>query len=78
MSGITVAVKGLKPDVRIWTVETEGADAMGRALQAGRVVQIQPTSLAKTLGAPDVAADALRIAQQLVQEARHCHGQGSF
>jgi len=68
MSGITVAIKGLKPDVRIWTVETEGADAMGRALQAGQVVQIQPTSLAKTLGAPCVAADALRIAQQLVQE----------
>jgi threonine dehydratase len=68
MSGITVAIKGLKPDVRIWTVETEGADAMGRALQAGQVVQIQPTSLAKTLGAPYVAADALKIAQQFVQE----------
>jgi threonine dehydratase len=68
MSGITVAIKELKPDVRIWTVETEGADAMGRALQAGQVVQIQPTSLAKTLSAPYVAADALRIAQQLVQE----------
>jgi len=68
MSGITVAIKGLKPDVRIWTVETEGADAMGRALEAGQVVQIQPTSLAKTLGAPCVAADALKIAQQFVQE----------
>jgi threonine dehydratase len=40
---------------------------MGRALQAGQVVQIQPTSLARTLGAPYVAADALRIAQQLVE-----------
>ncbi len=68
MSGITVAIKELKPDVRIWTVETEGADAMGRALQAGHVVHIQPTSLAKTLSAPYVATDALRIAQQLVQE----------
>jgi len=68
MSGITVAVKGLRPAVRVWTVETEGADAMGRALQAGQVVQIQPTSLAKTLGAPDVSADALRIAQQHVRQ----------
>lgn len=67
MSGITVAIKALKPDVRVWIVETEGSDTMGRALQAGQVVQIQPTSLAKTLGAPYVAADALRIAQQLVE-----------
>jgi threonine dehydratase len=68
MSGNTVAIKGLKPDVRVWTVETEGADALGRALQAGQVVQMQPTSLARTLGAPCVAADALRIAQQFVEE----------
>ncbi len=64
MSGCAVAVKGVKPDVRIWTVETEGADTLGRALQAGRVVRMKPTSLAKTLGAPFVAADALKIAQK--------------
>jgi threonine dehydratase len=67
MSGITVAIKELKPDVRVWTVETEGCDAMARALQAGEIVQIQPTSLAKTLGAPYVAEDALAIAQQHVE-----------
>jgi threonine dehydratase len=61
MSGNAIAIKELKPSVRIWTVETVGADAMGRALQAGKVVHIRPTSLAKTLGAPYVAADALRI-----------------
>lgn len=64
MSGVTMALKGLKPQIRVWTVETEGAAALGSALQAGRVVRIQPTSLAKTLGAPYVAADALLIAQQ--------------
>jgi threonine dehydratase len=68
MSGNAVAIKELKPSVRIWTVETEGADAMGRALQAGKVVHIRPTSLAKTLGAPYVAADALRIAQRQVED----------
>lgn len=68
MSGITTAVKSLKPDIRVWTVETEGADALGRALQAGKVVHIQPTSLAKTLGAPYVAANALAIAQQQVAQ----------
>jgi threonine dehydratase len=68
MTGITVAIKGLKPDVRVWTVETDGCDALGRALEAGEVVPIQPTSLAKTLAAPVVAQDALRVAQQHVEQ----------
>ncbi len=64
IAGITVAVKAVRPEVRIWGVETEGADAMARALQAGEVVPMVPTSLAKTLCAPYVAADALRICQR--------------
>ena len=64
IAGIIVAIKALKPDVRIWGVETEGADTMGKALQVGRVVHIQPTSLARTLGAPYVAEDALLLAQK--------------
>ena len=68
MSGVTVALKSLKPQTRVWTVETEGAATLGSALQAGQVVRIQPTSLARTLGAPYVAADALVIAQQHVAQ----------
>jgi len=64
MSGCVIAVKGIKEHVRVWTVETEGADTLGRALQAGHVVRIKPTSLAKTLGAPYVSSDALMIAQK--------------
>jgi threonine dehydratase len=64
LGGVTVALKTLKPEVRVWGVETEGSDTMGQALQAGRVVEITPKSLARTLGAPTVAEDALRIAQQ--------------
>ena len=60
IAGITVAVKAIKPDVRIWGVETEGAQTMGKALEAGKVVQITPNSLAKTLSATYVAEDALR------------------
>ncbi|UCC86578.1 MAG: threonine/serine dehydratase [Anaerolineales bacterium] len=67
IAGITVAVKSLKPNVRIWGVETEGAQTMGKALEAGNVVQITPNSLAKTLSAPYVAEDALRIAQQYLE-----------
>jgi len=64
IAGITVAIKALKPDVRIWGVETEGSDTMGRALRAGKVVHITPMSLAKTLGSPYVAQDALTLMQK--------------
>jgi len=66
--GVITAVKSLKPSARIWTVETEGSDALAQALQAGQVVEIKPTSLAKTLGAPHVAADALAVAQAHVTQ----------
>ncbi len=64
MSGVVTAVKSVKASVRVWGVETEGADAMSRALEASEVVSMQPTSIARTLGAPYVAKDALAIAQQ--------------
>ena len=54
----------LKPEVRVWSVETEGSDTLGQALKAGRLVQITPRSLAKTIGAPVVSEDALAIAQE--------------
>ncbi len=70
MSGIIAAVKALKPGVRIWGVETEGADAMARSLQAGKAVHISPispTSIARTLGSPYVAPDALVLAQRYLE-----------
>ncbi|MHC4637624.1 MAG: threonine ammonia-lyase [Planctomycetota bacterium] len=63
-TGIAVAIQALKPEVRIWGVETEGSDTMGQALRAGKVVQIVPKSLAKTLGSPYVAEDALALMQK--------------
>lgn len=64
IAGLMVAIKNRRPQVRIWGVETEGAPTMGAALQAGRVVQITPHSLAKTLSAPYIAADALTLARE--------------
>jgi len=64
ISGNTVAIKGLKPEVRVWGVETEGAATMKSAMDAGKVVNIKPTSMSRTLGAPFVAQDALTIAQE--------------
>ncbi len=69
MSSVTTAIKSLKPSVCVWSVETEGADALAQALAAGHPVNIKPTSLARTLGAPYAAADALAIAQKHI--ARH-------
>jgi threonine dehydratase len=68
IAGMMLAIKALKPQVRIWGVETEGSDTMGQALTAGRVIQIKPTSLAKTLGAPYIAADALLLAQKYLEQ----------
>ncbi len=68
ISGNTVAIKGLKPQVRVWGVETEEAATMKSALDAGKVVNITPTSLSKTLGAPFVAQDALSIAKEHLEE----------
>src|SRR5271168_910802 len=38
IGGVATAVKSLKPAARVWGVETEGADAMSKALAAGRPV----------------------------------------
>ena len=64
ISGNTVAIKGLKPQVRVWGVETEGAATMKSAMDAGKVVNIKPTSMSRTLGAPFVSHDALTIVQE--------------
>ena len=68
LGGMITALKGVKPEIRIWSVETEGSDTLGQALKAGKVVHIQPTSLAKTLGGPYVAADTLEMAQKHLQK----------
>ena len=68
IAGAAVALKAALPDVRVWGVETEGADAMARALAAGEPVAIAPSSIASTLSAPHVAELTLEHARQLVEE----------
>jgi threonine dehydratase len=66
--GVSTAVKSLKPDVRIWGVETVGADAMSRALAAGQPVELAAiTSIAKTLGAPSASPATLALAQEYLE-----------
>ena len=61
IAGMIVAMKALKPSIRIWGVETDGAQTMKTALDAGHIVNIKPNSLSKTLSAPFVGEDALQL-----------------
>jgi threonine dehydratase len=66
--GVGIAIKSQKPHVRIWGVETEGADSMAQALEAGRVVELPKiTSIAHTLGAPAVSNRTLALAQEYLE-----------
>jgi threonine dehydratase len=67
--GVSTAVKAIKPAVRIWGVETIGADAMSQALSVGHPVELPAiTSIAKTLGAPSVSSRTLAIAQENLED----------
>jgi threonine dehydratase len=67
-SGVASAIKQTNQNIRIWGVETDGADAMHQALEAGHVVQMAAlTSIAKTLGAPAVSEATLRYAQKYLE-----------
>jgi threonine dehydratase len=69
ISGVTVALKALNPAIRVWGVETHGADVMTRSLAAGEPVTLDSiASIATTLGAPTVAARTLAIVRDLVEE----------
>jgi threonine dehydratase len=68
IAGVAVALKASLPEVRVWGVETVGADAMARALAAGEPVEIAPTSIASTLSAPHVSELTLDHVRALVEE----------
>jgi threonine dehydratase len=68
IGGIATAVKTLKPAVRVWGVETEGADCMSKSLAAGKIVTLPAiTSVARTLGAPAPSERTMTIVKNLVE-----------
>jgi len=68
MSGVATAIKTLKPAVRIWGVETEGADCMANSLAAGKIVTLDAiTSIARTLGAPAPSERTFTMATELLE-----------
>ncbi|HWZ31360.1 MAG TPA: threonine/serine dehydratase [Bryobacteraceae bacterium] len=68
MSGVATAVKSLKPSVRVWGVETEGADCMSRSIAASEIITLDSiTSVARTLGAPAPTERTLEMAKRLLE-----------
>lgn len=67
IAGVAAAVRACRPDVRVWGVETEGADAMSRALAAGAPVPTTPSSIVTTLSAPRVSELTLAHVSALVE-----------
>lgn len=64
-AGVARAMKETDPSIKMWAVETIGADAMAQALAAGKPVELAAiTSIAKTLGAPYVTERTLKAIQQ--------------
>jgi threonine dehydratase len=68
MAGVATAVKGLMPGARVWGVETLGCHAMSLALDAGHPVEMEPSSIAKTLAAPWVSAATLAAAREYLED----------
>jgi threonine dehydratase len=68
IAGVATAFRALAPHVRVWGVETEGADAMSRALAAGEPVATPLHSIVTTLSAPAVCDLTLEHARELLAD----------
>ncbi len=62
--GIAAAVKESAPGTRVYGVEPEGSTALSSALAAGRVVPVEPRSIADGLGAPFAGERTLAMARR--------------
>lgn len=68
LAGVATALKSSKPGIRIWGVETEGANSMDQALRSGRPVEIEVTSIVSTLGVPAISDRMLCHAQTFLED----------
>ncbi|MER5441563.1 threonine/serine dehydratase [Streptomyces sp. NPDC002790] len=68
ISGVAAALRALRPGVRVWGVETTGADAMSQALARGGPVPVAVDSRIPTLGAPSVSPLTYDMVRDLVDE----------
>ena len=70
IAGIAAGIKQVRPDVRIFGVEPDGADSMYRSLKVGRAVRMEapPRTIADGLAAPMAGEVCFDIIRQLVEE----------
>ncbi|MGC3002828.1 threonine/serine dehydratase [Streptomyces sp. G35A] len=68
IAGVAAALRALRPGVRVWGVETEGAEAMSEALAAGGPVPVALSSIVSTLSAPSVSRLTYEHVSELVTE----------
>ncbi|GAA2449416.1 threonine/serine dehydratase [Streptomyces glaucus] len=68
IAGVAAALRARRPGVRIWGVETEGAQAMSEALAAGGPVPVALSSIVSTLSAPAVSQLTYDHVSALVHE----------
>ncbi|MYT71345.1 pyridoxal-phosphate dependent enzyme [Streptomyces sp. SID8367] len=54
-AGVATALRAARPGIRLWGVETEGAQAMSAALEAGRPIPVELSSVVSTLSAPSAS-----------------------
>ncbi|MDX3308818.1 threonine/serine dehydratase [Streptomyces sp. NPDC054884] len=68
IAGVAAALRARRPQVRVWGVETEGAQAMSQALAAGGPVPVALSSIVTTLSAPSVSRLTYDHVRALVTE----------
>ncbi|OIK26228.1 threonine/serine dehydratase [Streptomyces malaysiense] len=68
ISGVAAALRARRPGVRVWGVETAGAEAMSAALKAGGPVPVPLSSLVTTLSAPTVCRLTYDHTAKLVED----------
>lgn len=66
LCGAAVALRALKPSIRIYGVEPDSSAAVKLAVESGSVVQVQPKSIADGLGAPYAGSWTLPLASTLI------------
>lgn len=69
-TGVSAAVKALRPQTRVYAVEAEHATPVTAALAAGRVVQVQAhNAFIKSIGGPSVVPGLWPLARQAIDGA---------
>ncbi|MFE6409194.1 threonine/serine dehydratase [Streptomyces sp. NPDC057837] len=68
IAGVAAALRARRPGVRVWGVETEGAQAMSEALAAGGPLPVALSSIVSTLSAPSVSQLTYDLVSALVTD----------